>query len=265
MNATEAINSIVKLLGLQFKSESFASTMLANGETEVTNNSDSELEVGQTLYIVSDSTLKPAPAGNHETRDGMVVTLDEESTIIAIASKDSEMEAEVKEDEEEIIDEEEETEEEMVKAKSADGDMLESNTFDVGEEIKKVKEDGSSEPAPDGEYQVMLKDSEGNEVKIRVMVKDGKIVERENVEQMGEKEMMSSDFAKDISDIKESMKQLMELVGSMNGKFKTEVNSLKTDFEKFKKSPERKSVEEKQTYTDSFSDYKLNLIKSLRR
>jgi hypothetical protein len=48
----------------------------------------------------------------------------------------------------------------------------------------------------------------------------------------------------------------------MNGKFKTELNSLKTDFDTFKKLPERKSVEEKRTYTESFADYRLNLIKN---
>jgi hypothetical protein len=48
----------------------------------------------------------------------------------------------------------------------------------------------------------------------------------------------------------------------MNGKFKTEFNSLKTDFESFKKLPERKSVEEVKTYTESFADYRLNLIKN---
>ena len=76
---------------------------------------------------------------------------------------------------------------------------------------------------------------------------------------------MDSDFSKDISDIKESINNLLELVGSMNGKFKTEINSIKNDFDNFKKLPERVSVEEKKTYTQSFSDYKLDLIKSLRK
>jgi hypothetical protein len=55
------------------------------------------------------------------------------------------------------------------------------------------------------------------------------------------------------------------MIDSMNGKFKTELNSLKTDFDSFKKSPERKAVEEKKTYNESFADYKLDLIKSLRK
>ena len=49
MNATQAIDSIVKLLGLSFKKESFKSVFLVDG-TEVTNNQESEIEVGQTLY-----------------------------------------------------------------------------------------------------------------------------------------------------------------------------------------------------------------------
>jgi hypothetical protein len=78
-------------------------------------------------------------------------------------------------------------------------------------------------------------------------------------------EEMSTDFSKDIEDIKLSINNLLELVGSMNGKFKTELNSIKTDFDTFKKSPERVAVEEKKSYTQSFSDYKLDIIKSLRK
>jgi hypothetical protein len=66
-------------------------------------------------------------------------------------------------------------------AKLADGTIVESPTFDVGESLEVVTEDGKT-PAPDGEHELALKDSEGNEVLIKVMTKDGKITERENVE-----------------------------------------------------------------------------------
>jgi hypothetical protein len=260
MNATQAINSIVKLLNLQFKKENFSSTFLVDGTTEVTNNSDSELEVGQTLFVVKEGTLVPAPEGSHETRDGFIVTLDGESTIIAIASKEKEMKSEVNAEDDSMM--------EYTEAKDAQGQTLESSTFDVGEDVYLVKEDGSKEPAPDGEHQVVLKDESGEENKIRIQVKDGKITQRENVEEdedMMKPAMMNSDFSKDINDIKESMGQLLALVDSMNGKFKTELNSLKTDFDSFKQSPERKAVEEKKTYTESFADYKLDIIKSLRK
>ena len=71
---------------------------------------------------------------------------------------------------------------EFTYAKLADGTILESPTFDLGESVDVVSEDGTKTPAPDGEHEVVLKDSEGNDVRIKVETKDGKIVERENVE-----------------------------------------------------------------------------------
>jgi hypothetical protein len=41
--------------------------------------------------------------------------------------------------------------------------------------------------------------------------------------------------------------------------------ALKNDFNSFKKSPEKFSVVEKKTMTETFEDYKLELIKSLRK
>ena len=253
MNATEAINNIVKMLGLQFKKETFKSTFLVDGNTEVTNNMEEDFQVGQTLYVVKESTLAPAPEGSHETRDGFIVSVDSESTIIAIVSADKSTDAEVEQENGKMMD--------YTEARDAQGQILESPTFDVGEDVYLVK-DGEKSPAPDGEHQVVLKDTSGNENKIRIQVKDGKIIERENVEEMMKPETMSTDFSKDIEDIKSSLNNLLELVGSMNGKFKTEFNSLKTDFESFKNQPERKAVEEKKFYTESFADYRLNLIKN---
>jgi hypothetical protein len=71
----------------------------------------------------------------------------------------------------------------LTEAKSADGAILSSPTFDLGESVDVVSEDGTKTPAPDGEHQIALKDSEGNEVIIRVVTKDGTITERENVEE----------------------------------------------------------------------------------
>jgi hypothetical protein len=78
-------------------------------------------------------------------------------------------------------------------AKLADGTIVESPTFDVGEPVEVVTEDGKT-PAPDGEHELSLKDSEGNEVLIKVMTKDGVITERENVE-LGEGEVKMESIA----------------------------------------------------------------------
>lgn len=75
-----------------------------------------------------------------------------------------------------------ETEVELTYAKLKDGTIVESTTFDVGEELFVVSEDGSKTPAPDGTHELSLKDESGNENLIKVITKDGKIEERENVE-----------------------------------------------------------------------------------
>ena len=78
-------------------------------------------------------------------------------------------------------------------AKLADGTIVESPTFDVGESVDVVTEDGKT-PAPDGEHELALRDSEGNEVLIKVITKDGVITERENVE-LGEGEVKMESIA----------------------------------------------------------------------
>lgn len=67
-------------------------------------------------------------------------------------------------------------------ARLADGTIVESPTFDVGEVVEVVSEDGTKTPAPDGTHDLELKDAEGNETYIKVRTEGGKIVERENVE-----------------------------------------------------------------------------------
>jgi hypothetical protein len=71
---------------------------------------------------------------------------------------------------------------ELTYAKLADGTIVESATFDVGEDLFVVSEDGTKSPAPNGMHDLMLRDTEGNETMFKVRTEDGKIVERENVE-----------------------------------------------------------------------------------
>jgi len=67
-------------------------------------------------------------------------------------------------------------------AKLADGTILESSTFDVGETVDVVSEDGTKTPAPDGEHELELTGAEGETVRFKIITKGGVIEERENVE-----------------------------------------------------------------------------------
>jgi hypothetical protein len=92
---------------------------------------------------------------------------------------------------------------ELTDATLADGTVLQSPTFDLGEKVDVVSADGTLSPAPDGEHEIALKDSEGKEVVIRVVTKDGIITERMNVEEaqaeVPEEEDMASIAGDDIS------------------------------------------------------------------
>ena len=82
-------------------------------------------------------------------------------------------------------------------AKLKDGTLVEASTFDVGEDLFVIGEDGNKTPAPDGEHELTLKDSEGNEVLIKVIAKDGKITERENVELEEDEEEVTPEAPKE--------------------------------------------------------------------
>ena len=77
---------------------------------------------------------------------------------------------------------EENKEEKLTVARLADGTLVESPTFDVGESVEVIHEDGTKTPAPDGEHLLELKDESGNINRIKIFTEDGIIKERENVE-----------------------------------------------------------------------------------
>jgi len=87
---------------------------------------------------------------------------------------------------------------ELTYAKLADGTIVESPTFDVGESLDVVSEDGTKSPAPDGFHDLKLEGEEGQEVYIKVKTEGGKIVERENVEFADEKTEVIPQAAGDI-------------------------------------------------------------------
>ena len=67
-------------------------------------------------------------------------------------------------------------------AKLKDGTILESPTFDVGEPVEIVSEDGNKTPAPNGEHELILRDEEGKELIFKIITEEGLIKERLNVE-----------------------------------------------------------------------------------
>jgi hypothetical protein len=252
MNATEAINRIVDLLGIKFKSEKFYSTKLEDGETEITNNSEGELAIGDVVYIIKDATMVPAPSGEHKTREGLIIKLDEASVITEIMDGNMEDTEEVSAN---IITE---TKDDMMSSDTlADGTKIEtdeSGDFKVGQQLYFITESGEKVKAPSGEHTTqsgitVVTDGEGIITGVKYPDKTGE-----------------GSLQEDLNKMKEAMSEMVSLISELN-KFKSEFENLKTDFEKFKAEPDRLPVV-KQFSKVGFGDMldmKLELIKSSRR
>lgn len=143
----------------------------------------------------------------------------------------------------------------FVKAETADGTIVESPTFDVGESLDVVDADGNLTKAPDGEHQVVLKDESGNENKIRVITKDGKIVERQNVE---EEEM--SQIIEVANLFNEAIKKLEVKLDSISSKQK----ELENKFQKFSKEPAGERIRPAINEVENLADSKYEKFMKLR-
>lgn len=189
-----------------------------------------------------DGTLSALADGSYETSDGKVMSV-VGGEIKGIQSKKA---SDARGEGYESV---------FTEAKTGDGVVLESPTFDVGESIE-VMDGDKKLPAPDGEHQIMLKDSDGNEVKIRVIVKDGKIVERENVEEESEDDM--SGFVEAFS---QAMKRIETKIDQLNGKYE----SLETKFKKFSSEPAGSRVTKNQINKSEFSTQSNTKVEGFKR
>jgi hypothetical protein len=192
--------------------------------------------VGRRLAKVGyDGTLSAIADGQYETVGGQMLQI-VGSAIVGVQSKADDAKRKTG----------------FVEAKTTDGAVLESKTYDVGEEVYVVK-DGEMTPAPDGEHQVVLKDSEGNDVKIRVITKDGKITQRENVEEMSsDMEVIANLFAEAIKRFETKLDAVASKQETLEGKF-----------QKFSKEPAgsrvytQKTINEESPLTNSkFESFK---------
>ena len=102
-------------------------------------------------------------------------------------------------------------------AKLADGTLVESPTFDVGETLEVIHEDGTKTPAPDGEHLLELRDESGEINRIKIFTEGGIIKERENVEIEAESDEKIEEEMADVST--EEVDALPE-----SGKSDTDVN-----------------------------------------
>lgn len=251
MNYKEAITKIHKLLGLyKFNSYKVAET----GQDLIL---EGDLSVGEPIYMITDNGQLPAPDGEFELTD---------TTIINI--KDGKVQK---------ITYDMEKQEQFVEATLPDGVVVKSPTFDVGEEVKIVSPDGSETPAPDGEHELKLKGAEGEEVPFKIVVKDGKIVERMNIEKetpeqereltvnMGMtpdlsegNDMIDEDFRKEVMKKLDTMMSYIEKMGKS-------YEDMEKKVEKFGKLPAGEPVRQPKNAVSEMLEAKNDKIAQLMR
>jgi hypothetical protein len=214
MNYQDAIKKINKLLGL-YKFNSYK--IKENGNEIIT---EGDLSVGEPIYIINKDGQIPAPDGEFELDDTTKITIKD-----GVVQKINYDNMEQKQN--------------FVEAMLKDGTVVKSPTFDVGEEVKIVSPDGTEQKAPDGSHELSLKDSEGNEVLIKIITKDGKITERENVElsqpDMEEVEEEMGMTTPALSQGNDNMEGFKKEIMAVLGEIKDKIDAVVADQEEMKK------------------------------
>lgn len=203
------------------KEEMFADVKLKDGI--IMRVEGDEPSVGLLTKKVSyDGALLPFTDGSYETEDGKIISI-VGGLIEGVKEKGKD--------------------EAFTIAETAEGVKVESNTFDVGEEVY-VLDGESKTPAPDGEHQVVLKDESGNENKIRFTTKDGIITERENVE---EEDMEAEKIAEMFSKALKNLETKIDMIVSRQTQLENKV-------QKFSKEPAGDRVYTQKTIVESDSN-----------
>ena len=251
MNASEAINKIAELLGMKFKSEKFFQTKLVDGTTTITNSIEAPFTVGDVLYVVGeDNIMTPAPAGRHETREGIILVVKEDGGITAIEEKPETEESSTVDNAE--VDIETQTEV-MTEATLTDGTKImtdDSGDFKVGEKLYVITESGEKVSAPEGEHTtesgiVLTVDGEGFITGVKYPDEEG--------------EGSLEDYKKDMEKMKEMMSEMFTLVSSIHHDFE----SYKKDYEEFKKQPNFKEPVVRKTFgKENLMDAKYAFLKN---
>jgi len=100
MQYREVLEKIAGLVGYEFNDVEttdvkFERIALEGGEVFITNQAESELTIGDTIYVETEDGFELAPSGSHRLEDGREIVLDEESNLVEIREEGEGEETEV--------------------------------------------------------------------------------------------------------------------------------------------------------------------------
>jgi len=167
-----AIKNLVAPTTVEVKFERVA---LEGGEVFITNQTEAELTIGDTVYVETEAGFETAPSGTHRLEDGREIVLDESSVIVEIREEVEEVVEEVVEDvvEEEVVEASVDTAK-IDELKTAIHDLLlafESHSNDMDKRLKSLEADYNAFKK-EAEYSPIKKD---NSIKTTFSKLDGRI------------------------------------------------------------------------------------------
>ena len=223
--------AILKIKNLLFGSQSFSALKTKDG---VEMKVEGDVEVGGKVYVVTPEGELPAPEGEFEFEDGMVLLIGEDGEVSRITYPEVEVEEEEKVDEE-IMEEEVKVEDEeevkMVSAELIDGTIVESEgeELKVGDKLQVRTEEGLID-APDAVHETV----------------DGKLIETLDsvVVKIEEKEVVEEELSEEV-DFNEMLEVFTAGFNHLNNELnlmKEKYDTLQENFQKFSAEPAGKRV-----------------------
>lgn len=149
----------------------------------------------------------------------------------------------------------------FTEAKTSDGMVLNSPSFDIGEDITTKDDKGNDAPVPDGEYPISVKDQEGFEDNCVITVRGGKITERET---MDESNIETKEESDEMSGFVEAFASAIKRLESKIDSISTKQELLDSKFQKFSKEPAGSRVTKNQINQESSTSPRLEGWRRLR-
>jgi len=162
----------------------------------------------------------------------------------------------------------------MAEARLMDGTTVTNNLegdFEIGQTLYVVDADGTLVLAPAAqEHQledgtIVVLDEASIIVEIRAAgaeeVEETEEPSTEEVEVEAAEETTEINFEDELNNIKLSIEKLLDVIEKQSKDF----SELKSDYDAFKQSEDKKPINtKKETYSQSFSDYRLDMLKKLK-
>lgn len=243
MTSKETLSVIKQLLGL-----SKSTFGMVGKSVDGTELSYEKMELGMPIYVITEEGQIPAPEGEYELEDGMVIGV-REGAMAKLDMTKKKMEEEVK------VEETEKVEEKMVQAELVDGTLVEveGEEITIGAKLMVRTEDGLV-VAPDGSHET--KDGKIITV-VDGVITDVQTTTPEVAEEGLTEEASVTELASVLKSVVEKMTSEMEVLKKKNAE-------LENKFSKFSAQPAGSKVIDRKGYVEHLMTARVDKLEALK-